>query len=411
MPDAGPEHRDARPKRTRGTIAVVLASIVTIAGWVAIGSAPPPPVPNDVLVSPEQSFDDGAREWVPMQFDGSGGFTAVARGFDEIVAVGTGRRIDAEPFAYQSVDGVTWNAATLPARPGDVIGSVVWTGDAYLATGYRPDLGSGIPPAVTPAAWNSPDGLTWSESPTDGLPAEGMIGRTVFDGSRIMAIGWEGLGVFEPTNPPPPGTSGRVWSSDDGQSWTDVTPPGTAMIFTDVIEVDGVVVIAGASGGHPAVWTETGPQEWQQTDIDTPTEDETVVSIAGREGQLVAIVRTAADVEGIVTVWSAPIGGAWSRIDRRVPPDSSGWVRWIDGTLFAGAGFTRTVFPDGPELWTSASGNRWSGIEVTAGVSPWPPTVIAAVSKAGDQVTAFGSRGGMPTAWILQPPQRDSSEG
>jgi hypothetical protein len=391
-------------------MAVALASIVTISGWIAIGSAPPPPAQSEVLTSPEQSFDDGAREWVPIQFGGSGGFTDVVRGAEGIVAVGTGRRIDAKPFAFQSDDGISWNAGVLPAQPGDVISSVVWTGEAYLATGFRPDLDSGIPPAARPAVWSSPDGITWSELPPDGLPPNGTIVRAVFDGTRITAIGWDGPGRFEPKTPLPSEAEGRVWSSEDGRSWTDVTPAGTTLAFTDIIEVDGALVVGGAAGGEPAVWTETGAQQWQQTTIDTPSEGQTVVSIAGKEGELLAIVRSAADVEGIVSVWSAEAGERWTRVDRQVRPDSSGWVRWVDGTLFAGAGFTRTVFPNAPELWASASGNRWTGVEVTSGVSPWPPTVIAAVSKTGDQVTAFGSRGGMPTAWTLEPPQRDSSE-
>ena len=389
----------------------MIASIVTAAGWTAIGSNPPPSAPSNVLAGPEQPFDDGAREWVPISFDGTGGFTDVVRGPDGIVAVGTGRRIDARPFAYHSEDGIDWIGAFLPAEPGDVIGSAVWRGDEYVATGYRPDLGSDVPPTVTPIVWISPDGITWAQASTEGLPADGTIVGAVSDGTRITAIGWEGRGVFEPTTPPPSDAVGRIWISEDGRSWMDVTPPGSASVFTDIIEIDGTLVAGGAAGGRPAVWTETGQGQWHQTTIETATDDETVVSLAGREDRLVAIVRTAADVEGLVSVWSAQLGEAWNRIDRQVPPDSSGWVRWIDGTLFAGAGFTRTVFPDGPELWTSASGNRWTGIEVTGGVSPWPPTVIAAVSKSGDRVTAFGSRGGMPTAWILQPAERDPSEG
>jgi hypothetical protein len=398
--DADPTAPRDRPRR--GIMAIVVA-VVALSGWTAIDLEPSTQVTTQALAEPDQPFDDSAGNWIPMSFDGSGGFTAVARGPDGIVAVGTGYRIDSPPFVYHSVDGSEWREATTPFQPGDAIGSVISTPTGYVATGYRPDLDSGLPPTVSPKVWESPDGIRWSEVETTGLPEIGTIIGSLFDGDRITVIGWEGAGVYEPTTPPPDGSQGRVWASEDGRDWSDVTPAGSALRFTDVIEVDGSIVVSGAVDGRPAVWVagvETG--RWSQSIIETDRDDQLVVSITAREDELVAIVRSAADVEGIVTVWSAATGGAWTQIDRRIPPDSSNWVRSIDGTLFAGAGFTRTVFPDGPELWTSESGNRWEGVQVTAGVSPWPPTVIATVSRLDGGLMAFGSRGGRPVAWVFR---------
>ncbi len=380
-----------------------VAAIVALAGWTAIDFEPSAQTTTEALAEPEQPFDDSAGEWVPMSFEGSGGFTAVAHGSAGIVAVGTGYRIDAPPFAYHSTDGVDWKEASTPFEPGDAIGSVVWTPTGYVATGYRPDLDSGLPPTVSPKVWESSDGIRWSELETTGLPETGTIVGSLFDGSMITAIGWDGPGVHEPTNPPPDGSQGRIWRSNDGLIWTDITPPGTTLRFTDIIEVDGAAVVSGAADGRPAVWTSgAGAGQWSRSIIPADRDDQMTVSITTRDGELLAIVRSAADVEGIVAVWSAQAGEGWSQIDRRIRPDSSNWVRSIDGTLFAGAGFTRTVFPDGPELWTSESGNRWEGVEVTAGVSPWPPTVIATVSRLEDGLMAFGSRGGRPAAWVFR---------
>ncbi len=380
-----------------------VAAIVALAGWTAIDFEPSTQPTTEALAEPEQPFDDSAGEWVPMSFDGSGGFTGVVEGSAGIVAVGTGYRIDAPPFAYHSTDGVDWKEAATPFEPGDTIGSVVWTPTGYVAMGYRPDLDSGLPPTVSPKLWESSDGIRWAEVEATGLPESGTIVGSLFDGTQITAIGWEGPGVHEPTTPPPDGSQGRIWTSDDGRVWDDVTPPGTELRFTDVIEIDGSPVVSGAADGRPAVWTAGDErQPWSLSIIPADRADQLAVSIASRDEELVAIVRSASDVEGVVTVWSAPGGGAWTQIDRRVPPDSSNWVRSIDGTLFAGAGFTRTVFPDGPELWTSESGNRWEGVEVTAGVSPWPPTVIASVARLDDGLMAFGSRGGRPAAWVFR---------
>jgi hypothetical protein len=398
--EADPNTPRNRPRR--GVMAIVAAA-VALTGWAVIDLEPSSEVTTEALAEPEQPFDDSAGDWIPLAFDGSGGFTAVVEGPDGIVAVGTGYRIDSPPFVFHSTDGVEWTEAEAAFEPGDAIGSVVWTPAGYFATGYRPDLDSGLPPAVTPKVWASSDGIKWAEVATTGLPENGTIVGSLFDGTRLTAIGWEGPGVYEPTTPPPEGSEGRIWASDDGREWRDVTPPGSALRFTDVIEVAGSAVICGGAAGRPAVWTpgaEAG--RWNESIIATDRANQMAVSLAERESELVAIVRTPADVEGIVTVWSASTDGSWIQIDRRFPPDSSNWVRSIDGTLFAGAGFTRTVFPDGPELWTSESGNRWEGVELTAGVSPWPPTVIAAVSRFEDGLMAFGSRGGQPAAWVFR---------
>lgn len=389
--------------RPRRAAAMILATIVALVGWTAIDLELPDRVTTEALAEPVQTFDDSAGDWIPMPFDGSGGFTAVAQGPDGIVAVGTGYRIDAPPFAYHSSNGVEWTQAATTFEPGDAIGSVVGTTNGYVATGYRPDLDSGVPPTVSPKVWESSDGVQWAEVETTGMPETGTVVRAVFDGTRITAIGWEGPGVHEPTTPPPDGSQGRIWASDNGRDWSDVTPPGALLRFTDIIDVDGSIVVSGSADGLPAVWTagvEVG--QWSRNAIPTVKPDQVAVSIAARDGELVAIVRSAADVEGVVTVWSVSMGGAWTQIDRQVRPDSTNWVRSIDGIFFAGAGFTRTIFPDGPELWTSESGHRWKGVEVTAGPSPWPPTVIATVSRLDDGLMAFGSRGGRPAAWVFR---------
>ena len=73
----------------------------------------------------------------------------------------------------------------------------------------------------------------------------------------------------------------------------------------------------------------------------------------------------------------------------------------IDGDVFGGPGFTRSIYPGGPEMWVSDDGEEWIGVEVTGGPSPWPPSIVTTMTQHEGDLLALGSRGGQPTIWRL----------
>ena len=148
-----------------------------------------------------------------------------------------------------------------------------------------------------------------------------------------------------------------------------------------------------------SIWTfEQGV--WTQLPAPEP-DDDTVTALTWRNDGLIAVTRSASDPEGFVSVWAVN-GGAWASIstgsDR---PGTGGWIATVDDTLIAASAFTRTVISNGPEMYVSRSGTEWIGVEVTAGLTPWPPPRIMSVVEFGDDLYAFGSRGLGPAAWRL----------
>ena len=57
----------------------------------------------------------------------------------------------------------------------------------------------------------------------------------------------------------------------------------------------------------------------------------------------------------------------------------------------------------GPEVFVSQRGTEWIGVEVTSGLTPWPPPRIMSVLEFRGDLFAFGSRGPNPAAWRLFP--------
>lgn len=384
-----------------------LALAASIAAVTLFGSFGPPmssrPIDTDTdLATPSIDAPPPRDGWTETRLEGTGGFTAVSDHGPRIVAVGTGRRVDAFPLVYTSTDGLDWSEALTPAEAGDALTSVAWNGTRYIAAGFRPDLDSGSPPEAMPIVWVSEGGGAWRRVVTTGLPERGTISGMVVVGTTLTAIGWEGPGTFEPLDPPPPTSRSRVWVSEDGEAWTDVTPDHRSMLFSDVDVIDGEVVVSGSIDGSPTVWSPSSDGEWSHSSLSEGTPGRWVVSVTGTSDRTTALVRAIDDIEGIVTVWSVR-EEHWTQLANRGSPDSAGWIRILDGAIYAGAGFTRTVFPDGPELWKSELGTLWTGIEITRGASPWPPTVIADITELDGGLIAYGSRGGAPVVWHAPP--------
>lgn len=359
--------------------------------------------PASVLVV--RPFAPPVGAWAEASLAGHGSFTDVVQRGSDVVAVGSGMLLDSPPFAWHATDGRSFEASNGPWRAGDVITSATATDSGYLAAGYRisdPFATGG--PAAAPMVWASPTGASWETVNVVGLPSRATIARIAFAGAMVVAVGWEGPGVLEPMYPPPrDGAAGRVWVSVDGRAWRDVTPATDAPRFTDVVLGESGPVVAGSFAGAPAVWMSGDP--WSRLELEGEAWiGHEVFSIALDDSGLVALVRDPSDVESFISVWRIDADGTWAGLSRSAAPKSSGWMGTIDGDLFAGTGYTRSVFPSGPELWVADDGDEWYPVEVTSGPSPWPPAIVTDVVRVGGETLAVGSRGRAPTMWTLTEP-------
>lgn len=209
----------------------------------------------------------------------------VASGPGGIVAIGNSvagehGQLFADPIVLRSTDGLAWAPGTLTDAPDhavawDVIG---WSGGFVLLGGDQSGIavGEGLP-----AAWWSPDGLSWTRStligatvddhhfePRTGFAArDGLIART-----QLMSAG----GPSEL----------RAWVSADGKSWQradalGVQPPSGMMAGDGVRLVafdtdEGWTPLGTNPDPYPGLtrgWISTDGSAWEPLDLSAPMTD------------------------------------------------------------------------------------------------------------------------------------------
>ena len=118
--------------------------------------------------------------------------------------------------------------------------------------------------------WSSPDGIHWTEvTAAAQWPARYNHAVAVFNGKMWVMGGWSAL------------TSNDVWSSVDGATWTQVTPSGsiwTARHGAGAAVHDGKMWVMGglarigqAFGYVNDVWSTTDGQTWSQVTVNSPS--------------------------------------------------------------------------------------------------------------------------------------------
>lgn len=387
------------PRRGVPSGALVVAVVLAAAGLFAAvsrGSG----VDEASLDPPIEPFRPPSGSWVERAFGGDGAFTGAAAGPAGLVAVGSGRRLDSPPFAWHTDDGRIWTPGRGPWTAGAVVHAVVPVPDGYLAAGYVP-AAEGRYEEVVPAVWATRDGVVWEEVATDGLPGRGVIRDLSVAGSVVTAIGWEGPAVLEPVDPPDADSRGRIWQSEDGVRWIDRTPPGEGVLFGDVHSGPSVTVVGGSRAGLPMIW-EDGGDRWKEVPVSWDTDQpRSVVALEVLDGSVLAVIRPVSELEGIPEVVRIGADGSIVSLGDSGRPTGIGWIAAGEQGIFAGAPYTRSRFVTGPELWVSAAGEDWQGIEITRGRSPWPPALVTEVAAVGPSTIALGSRGGAPVVWVL----------
>jgi len=368
---------------------------------------------------------------------------------------------DADPAGESSPEPLelAWTEATLPMPPGPpgriaVREAIVCAGDWYVVGGV-------FPPDPTedsrPAAWSSPDGVTWTSLELDpqGYWAERAVFSSVAcrDG-RIAMVGAKSGGAHG--NP-------RVttWYQRDDGAYTDVVAAFELYGGPLAVTVQRIAggpdgwLIAGARTSGAAVWLSEDATDFRLIDDDRGlSSDDTMETIAWdqvHDGERWTVVGSAA-VKGrlprVPMAWTSPDGEAWHRQE---VPGSDGFtdlervIRTPEGLLAAGlrgdefgtwervdgtwhrlgtfgaldpdrrAGpyvsgltqFAARVFAsvsDGTSyaLWASADGREWRAV-----TTPTNPTTagehIMSISSSGSSVILLADDGETGRVWRGQP--------
>jgi hypothetical protein len=270
-------------------------------------------------------------------------------------------------------------------------------GGGFVAVGY-------IPPDWVPAAWTSPDGMTWSIHLT--------MGTTDFTFPVSLVAGADGAVVAVGRSGPKP----VAWTSSDGVAWQQ--HPAPVLEGSNVAERMTTVVasargfVAGGSVGpelfdrHARFWTSVDGAEWKSIPDDPvafANAEVRAITTFGDGFVAVGVVGAAQHPSGAVA-WTSADGSRWTRVD-----DPS----FVDGIAVAvtPAPFGRLVAV-GSDVgrreavaWMSLDGRRWtrSPNEVSrehSGGFVWMTDVVAiggSVIGIGDYQ---GLQRGTATSWV-----------
>ncbi len=223
-------------------------------------------------------------------------------------------------------------------------------GGGYVSVGYSP-------PAWTPLAWTSTDGLTWHMH---------EIGTTEFTFPEALATG-SGGGVVAV------GRSGRLpmaWTTRDGAAWQahDVPTLGADGVherMTAVAAGDGGFVAGGSVGPelaerHARFWTSFDGSTWR------PVPDE-AAAFAGAEvraitrfgeGFVAVGVLGDAQVQTGAVAWTSPDGLTWERIESPAF-DGGKAVALVESPAGGLVAVGTTVDRREAVAWTSSDGRAW----------------------------------------------------
>ncbi len=245
-----------------------------------------------------------------------------------------------------SPDGLGWTVV----QTGDLVRSGEWMTHVFVLNGrlLATAEGGGVdcppdttcpPPDFSPEMWTSADGTDWTPVNSPSWHAAwSNAGAPMFmvagDGG-IIAVGYQGNGVGEPGQKPPPAIP-VVFHSVDGMTWqqADLTQGFDHAMFRDAVAFAGGFVIVGRDGvrdpatevvdgpyplglGRPAAWVSADGLHWTVAEVDG-------IEIEGGE---LSDVEVGADGLFAIGVGSPVAGDA----------APSGWVS-VDGATWHVAG-------------------------------------------------------------------------
>lgn len=330
--------------RSRSTVVIVAAGLLSLAATAPGGAQSPSAgaaAPSESVV-PSVSPDPAVRAgpagpvtWSVVtkgkDFDANPAVYSVGQLPDgRLIVVGSVADLVAPPVgaAWVSADGSKWGRLKLKSPKGSSITAVASLGTQTVLTGFGDDGG---------LTWSSADGSAWSKA----SPMEGTIYTLI-----ATPTGYAGAGIL--------GGAATAWTSPDGATWTTSTlaPSGRAL---HVLDMDGTLVVAGATTGAdgvstPTVWVSPDGVTWTASALADPG-TWSIPTAATTPAGAVVVVSEPGQEGSISHVFTSPDGGTWSETFTLEPGSigASGSVG-TDALLIGGGSVLRS--PDGV-IWVS----------------------------------------------------------
>lgn len=174
---------------------------------------------------------------------------------------------------------VTPGTADTDQQSGIQFQDVVWADGRFVVVGTRGDSAGAGP--VTGTSWTSIDGETWEEStPTPEFAEVALAQVAAMPGGEFVALGFDSANSGSNGGP-------VAFTSPDGLAWTPSEAPSAESNTgpTEIIAVDGGLVAFGSDTTGTLVWSSADGQSW----TDAGRLDHGFVAAAARGDQLVVL--------------------------------------------------------------------------------------------------------------------------
>lgn len=352
----------------------------------------------------QHGHDEMARAWGAAVH----GAVTVVVGESFYVAAGLNQmepaRLNADGAIWTETGG-TWNpidveAAGLGGDGFQQVMDVAWYRGGFLAVGRR-QAGQSAP--SRPAAWTSPDGLTWRPIEVAAFDVPSVSGAAL---STVEVVDDDILVAGEADLVP------LLWRSEDGFSWRREPLPQELAFVNDVqlpirLEASGNHLLMSVNGANQAhLWKQVGGR-WMNvaTHPAFPPPGVTLEVTAITHGDEGYVAVGNAKVNGRSVngqVWGSPDGQVWTPIPEPFTAAHLATVAWSPrGYVAAGAVWDGSVVR--AATWQSPDGRTWRQSFVTS--TPQSGAAVGVVSKPAGSLllmnadTELGTR---VSAWFSQ---------
>ncbi len=251
--------------------------------------------------------------------------------------------------------------------------------------------------ALSPMAWTRLPGQALLGAGDDSH--EYRIEAVVAGGPGLIAVG-----LVAPVSGQSWG-EGAVWVSEDGRAWDRVPDEngvfgGGYAIFDIARTRDGFVAVGAAHDGGQtsgAVWLSSDGLSWSR--VESPSFSGTIMhAVTAGDPGLVAV--------GIGSLWFSVDGIEWTLVETSsketlwdVAYADWGFVAagvWASGAILGEDGFlTQTIRP---HAWTSPDGSNWERIDLPETAGEWIVASADAVGVVGDTVVVAGNYAETPSS-------------
>ena len=257
--------------------------------------------------------------------------------------------------------------------------------------------------------WHQDPSGEWSRIDGAGVFDQAEVTDVVQLDDQLVAIGNEAVvdELFSQGNP-----VGLVWTSADGESWSEVTGPGTdalaggstttvqaAVGTPDGLAAVGTVLNTDARRQEAAFWTASGPGSWTRGaatgTLPPDVRDTQVFDVCLVDDTLVAVGSGIVPAGARGLVWTSQGGETW---EAAAPDSMAGQGPWqllgcettSDGVVVVGGRGSADAEKGEAGVWTSPDGRTWTSVESPSFAGDGGFRLLRDVAVAGPQRFAVG---------------------